>query len=273
MKAIVPEVLRRVYLEIGENEQEYFLKSQLRYTYVLMQLVNSGVPDQSQILLDIGSHWMHMTMAASLLGFNCYGLDLSYFARDDMLVKRAMEYGIKLGCFDLSDHRIPFENHSFATILFSEVLEHLAFSPMPALAEIRRVLKPGGILLLTTPNVFSSGNRLRMLLGHKNIYTNLEHFLEGPCFSIHWREYTMSEVQRLLRLSGFKVMASRYFDANLNTKGLVRAFVKRRIYTIITLLFPRLRNCMFFLARKPETEKMNTTDHAETMPLGAKSGA
>lgn len=270
MKANVREVLRRVYLEIGENEHEYFHRSQIRYTYVLTQLVDSGFPDQKKRLLDVGSHFLHTTMAASLLGYNCYGLDLGYFACDNMLIKRAMKYGIRLGCFDLTDRRIPFKNHSFDFILFSEVLEHLAFSPVPVLAEFRRVLKPGGILLLTTPNVFSSGNRLRMLLGHENIYTSLDQYLEGPSFSIHWREYSMSEVQRLLQLSGLDVVISSYFNANLNTKGLIAGFVKRRIYPFFALLFQMLSNCMFFLARKPAAEEINVVGRAKIMPSDMK---
>lgn len=243
--------LSQVYSEIEENEQEYFLRSQLRYEYILRHLVDLTMIGPTPFLLDVGSHWMHLTMAASLSGFNCYGFDLSFYTCEDMLLKRAVKYGIKLGCVDLAEHQIPLSSQSFDIILFSEVLEHLPYSPIPILAEFRRILKPGGVLLLTTPNVFSSGNRLRMLTGLGNIYTELDHFLAGPSFSIHWREYTMSEVKRLIEQSGFDSTVGKYFDANLNTKGAISGFVKRRIYPTISVLFPAISNCMFFLARKP----------------------
>ena len=46
---------------------------------------------------------------------------------------------------------IPFENNSFDIIISSEVIEHVP-NPLVAIKEMYRVLKPGGTLILTTPN-------------------------------------------------------------------------------------------------------------------------
>ena len=46
-------------------------------------------------------------------------------------------------------HELPFPDGKFAVILCTEVLEHLS-NPPKAIAEMRRVLKPGGKLILTT---------------------------------------------------------------------------------------------------------------------------
>jgi SAM-dependent methyltransferase len=45
---------------------------------------------------------------------------------------------------------LPFENNSIDAIICLEVLEHVK-NPFKAAEEIKRVLKPGGLLLLTTP--------------------------------------------------------------------------------------------------------------------------
>ncbi len=50
-------------------------------------------------------------------------------------------------------HNLPFENNEFEVVLCTEVLEHLE-DPRKALEEMRRVLRPGGTLLLTTRFVF-----------------------------------------------------------------------------------------------------------------------
>jgi len=55
------------------------------------------------------------------------------------------------------------------------------------LSRINRALKPGGALILTTPNIASLFRRLRLLLGIQPIY----HY--------HVREYTMRKVVSLLR--------------------------------------------------------------------------
>lgn len=50
-------------------------------------------------------------------------------------------------------HSLPFKDGEFSTVLCTEVLEHL-HSPRVAIAEMRRVLRPGGKLILTTRFVY-----------------------------------------------------------------------------------------------------------------------
>jgi 2-polyprenyl-3-methyl-5-hydroxy-6-metoxy-1,4-benzoquinol methylase len=48
---------------------------------------------------------------------------------------------------------LPFQNNFFDILVSSEVIEHTP-NPLKAIDEFHRVLKPGGILVLTTPNRF-----------------------------------------------------------------------------------------------------------------------
>lgn len=52
-------------------------------------------------------------------------------------------------------HALPFKENSFERILCTEVLEHVS-EPKVAVAEMQRVLKPGGTILLTTRFMFPS---------------------------------------------------------------------------------------------------------------------
>ena len=54
---------------------------------------------------------------------------------------------------DLNRSELPFGDASYDVILSTEVLEHL-HNPLFALGEMRRVLRPNGLLLLTTPFAF-----------------------------------------------------------------------------------------------------------------------
>ena len=58
---------------------------------------------------------------------------------------------------------LPFDSATFDVVLCIEVLEHL-FTPHLAAKECARVLRPGGILLATTPNVAYWRRRLDMVL-------------------------------------------------------------------------------------------------------------
>ena len=59
---------------------------------------------------------------------------------------------------------LPWDNQTFDVVLFFEIIEHLVDCGK-AVAEIMRVLKPGGMLLLSTPNLVSFISRLRVLMG------------------------------------------------------------------------------------------------------------
>ncbi len=85
---------------------------------------------------------------------------------------------------------LPFHDVAFDALFAGELLEHLP-DPRPALLEFRRVLKPGGTLILTTPN------RLRL--------ANLADHSERPISPDHLSELSHDEARALLHEAGFVV--------------------------------------------------------------------
>ena len=71
---------------------------------------------------------------------------------------------------DLNTHPLPYPDASFDLVTCSEVLEHVE-NYRAVLREIRRVLKPGGLMVITTPNVLNMKSRLRYLVcGFANLF-------------------------------------------------------------------------------------------------------
>lgn len=90
-------------------------------------------------------------------------------------------------------HPLAFRDGAFDGLFAGELIEHLA-DPAPAVDEFRRVLKPGGTLILTTPN------RLRL--------ANLVDGSDRPYSPDHLSELSYDEVRALLTSCGFEILQS-----------------------------------------------------------------
>ncbi len=58
--------------------------------------------------------------------------------------------------------RFPFDNEEFDYVLFLETIEHL-WNPYDCIKEISRILKQGGALVISTPNILNLNSRVRYL--------------------------------------------------------------------------------------------------------------
>ncbi|HET7566561.1 MAG TPA: methyltransferase domain-containing protein [Gaiellaceae bacterium] len=81
----------------------------------------------------------------------------------DALERARERLGIETEWADAEDS-LPFADASFDVVVMGEVLEHLA-DPAAAVANVLRVLRPGGRFVGSVPNGFRLKNRVRFLLG------------------------------------------------------------------------------------------------------------
>jgi SAM-dependent methyltransferase len=96
---------------------------------------------------------------------------------------------------------LPFPDRSFDVALCIEVLEHL-FDPEGAAAEIRRVLRPGGTLVVSVPNCAFWRRRVDLLTGRWNPFGDLES-VEKPWRDPHIRFFTRAALHRMLLCAGY----------------------------------------------------------------------
>ncbi|ALG13401.1 hypothetical protein AOZ06_46915 [Kibdelosporangium phytohabitans] len=92
---------------------------------------------------------------------------------------------------------LPFGTASLDGILAGEIIEHL-YDPGLLLRECARVLRPGGIVVLTTPNLAGAQDRLRFLAGHSPRQVDPFH----EYLSVHIRPFTYGMLATGLRLAG-----------------------------------------------------------------------
>jgi SAM-dependent methyltransferase len=109
--------------------------------------------------------------------------------------------------------RASLEDESMDAAILTEVMEHL-ISPLDMLAETARVLKKGGLFLMTTPNVSHFGSVLKLMVGRSN-YERLD---RSPMYLVedewrgHIRFYDKRELQILGERHGLKMVLHQYYN-------------------------------------------------------------
>lgn len=134
--------------------------------------------------------------------FDTTGVDIS-----DENLKKARTRGFRTVKQDLGK-KMPVKDNSFDTVISNQVIEHIYDTDF-YLEDIYRVLKPGGILLITTPNAVSLSDRLRAVMGKlpiaAEISTRYRLGDKNPPAG-HIRLYTFEQLRRQLQRTRFKII-------------------------------------------------------------------
>lgn len=112
-------------------------------------------------------------------------------------------FEIRLEAANIERDALPFATESMDMVLAMEIFEHLALDPYYVLCEAARVLRPGGHLVLTTPNVCSHRGVWKVLNQHAPYSFGL--FVpSGGVYGRHNREYAPAEIQKIAASAGFE---------------------------------------------------------------------
>jgi hypothetical protein len=112
--------------------------------------------------------------------------------------------------FNVEVDDFPYPDAAFDVVLFSELIEHLGVNPVRTLSEIHRVLRPGGALVVTTPNALSLERLTTWLRGGSQMVDRYS--LLFGYGGRHNREYHPRELRELLEGCGFSIEAMRLCD-------------------------------------------------------------
>src|SRR5262245_9871042 len=121
------------------------------------------------------------------------------------------EFTFPMKTVDVERDRLPFPDEHFDVALCCELIERLGEDPMNMLVELNRVVKWGGLVILTTPNITSAYSIQRALAGRSPNIDSLYN-RKNPA-DRHSREYTPYDVRAVLEAAGFKVL--RLFTENV----------------------------------------------------------
>ena len=140
------------YEEFGKKVSRGDYRAEIRRRNSTIDLIKGNA------VLEIGcaEGWMSESISkkANIL-FSC-DIAMSY-------LHRAKKGGINANFARIDVHCLPFPENLFDCVVITEVLEHL-IAPYRALEEIRRILKPKGILIISVPNNMNFSNLLMHLM-------------------------------------------------------------------------------------------------------------
>lgn len=214
-----------------------YFKEMLRYER-LMQVV----PRSARRVLDAGCGDGLMSVMLARRGHAVTALDLSR-GRLDKFADQAEEYGITQVQGSIADTGLPAE--SFDVVVLSEVVEHLP-GPAAALAEARRLLCPGGTLIVSVPNLEQLGH---VVCPHCKKPFNTDG---------HLHSFSADSLSDTLRAAGFdpvETMTFRNYRAEKLRGGLVNlpygAWI-RGIDRLFSRWWPELNRFLAVSARKPQ---------------------
>lgn len=239
---------------IGKEHVLNYLLSSHHRTQEIVALIRRL--DRHKRILDLGiGYGIYDIILKTEYGFDISGMEIP--ANIPAYCRLPQAHGIPIIPGELSATRCPLSDGSFDVVIFAEVLEHLRVSPFRALTEIRRILKPEGLLLLATPNISRLSNILNLLRG-RNITESLpdddaglNHVTDNI---MHIHEYTMKELTLLMTRAGYKIIKSVHSSAPDRIPPRARHGWKKRLARSLCspalMLVPSFRSLLIVMGRK-----------------------
>lgn len=211
-----------------------------RYRYDIAQVCKLVSPGST--LLDFGAYPYIASETLARLGYMVVAGDIHPEQCD---FASALSFPIVKA--DANAPAIDLEDNRFDAIVMTEVFEHLYANPIVTMREILRVLKPGGVLYLTTPNGIGIRKLARLLMRgtFQDVYAQWKD-LETTGNMGHVTEYTPREMQDFLTHCG-------YADVTVTTANVYKKknAIEHYFWRAVSVAFPRLRENICCVARKP----------------------
>lgn len=191
------------------------------------RVLNVGAAGNAAYYRDHGTDgWLHARLgqAAEML----VGLDLD---SDEIQAAAGLGFEIQVGNCETTDLGVTFD-----LIVLADVLEHVD-NPVLAIANMMRHLRPGGKIVMTTPNATFFGNIANALLRRgPNVYWD------------HVNLYTPENIQALCDRHGWVLLQTHLYS--LLDQRDVSVRLKSAGIALAAMLFPRLHSAfMCVIAR------------------------
>jgi SAM-dependent methyltransferase len=188
-----------------------------RIVFYCQMLEDFGLIDTGKQIADLGAGIYWFNPLVSEMGPEMFLVDdygggggvdnANRGPAEDLLRRYREEYRFPMYEQDILKSPLPFDDASIDAVTCFHCLEHWHSSPKRLFREILRVLKPGGMLFLATPNAANIRKRITVPLGMNNWSPLDEWYEEEPIFRGHVREPILADLRNICERNGLVVEA------------------------------------------------------------------
>ncbi len=231
-----PEILASEIRSWTAPEAKAYVESHITRLAKTLEITPAGTSDDR--VLEMGAYLQITPALRTQLGYGevrgCYYGPAGAHDMRKVSSESGSEFECILDLFDAEKDRFPYVDGYFSTVLCCELIEHLFADPMHLMWEVNRVLRPGGHIVLTTPNIVSLRAIAGLLQGYQPglFPAYIRPREDGQVDARHNREYTPHEIFDLLDNSGFEVVlldTGPFLDEPHPEFGWVRSLLERYI--------------------------------------------
>lgn len=225
---------------VEESLESSFQVRRKEVTCDLLYFAVANIHGTPQVL-DLGCGQGHITEALRL------SVDSAEFSGLDYSVS-AISYAHKhfkgIDFIVADAYTTPYTDGFFDIVVCNNLWEHVP-DPLMLLAEIKRILKAGGFLIVSTPSRYRWGNLVRVLRGKPVSFMSKHHVTE----------YTIGQVKEQLSYGGFDVI--RLASRSLPTRRLSTRVVRKMLdmWVSLTGSHHQLESTVFYLAKNHQNLK------------------
>jgi 2-polyprenyl-3-methyl-5-hydroxy-6-metoxy-1,4-benzoquinol methylase len=194
---VVREIAETVSESTSKDDASYFFGSEQRFKRTIRRISELS-PEKGRIL-DIGSLYLHLSSALSLLGYDVVGVDVPEFADQSLVKARSAQYNVSNHADRIEQGTfLPGFENRFDVVVFTEIMEHITFNPVLFWRRIYELMKVKALIYMTTPNSITLWNVLHTL---KNLITRRGIGLSPfgifceVTYGHHWKEYSGREIR------------------------------------------------------------------------------
>ncbi len=224
------------YVVMDQLESDF----QQRRLKATIDLIPSSAKSESLKLLDIGCGEGHFTdvIKKEFINFEVHGLDYSVSAIDF-----AHKTFKNINFITANAYHPPYQDEYFDVVVCNNLWEHVP-DPLQMLRAMKRVLKPNGLLIISTPSRYRFSNLIKASVGQEIAFMS----------TYHVTEYTIGQVKEQLRWEGFTT--ERVYSPPIPASNIVFTVIKgvMRVFLKIINSHHVLESTVFYAARKSLTK-------------------